>query len=101
MLAKTGNSARRYGAMGQAGRTNKAHGVLGLHLILLALGTLAGCGGGEEGNNEALGDFAPLSPEEADSVKIRVSGTEGTALWAITGALRASCSLLTKPWRET
>lgn len=91
--------------MGQAGRTNKAHRVLGLHLILLALETLAGCGGGEEGNNEALSHSAPASPEEADSVTdsvtIRDSGTEGTASWAITVALRASCSLLTEPWRQS
>lgn len=54
--------------------------MFGLFLILLALGALGGCGGsGEEGNNEALGDSAPLSPEEADSVKIGVSGKEGTA----------------------
>ena len=80
--------------MGQAGRTNKGYRVFGLFLILLALGALAGCGGsGEEGNNEALGDSAPLSPEEADSVKIRVSGTEGTAFLgdygSFTGELQA------------
>lgn len=58
-------------------------------LILLALGALASCGGGgEEGNNEALGDSAPLSPEEADSVTIRVSGTEGTAFLGDYGSFR-------------
>ncbi len=63
-------------------------------LILLALEALASCsGGGGEGNNEALGDSAPLSPEEADSVTIRVSDTEGTAFLgdygSFTGELQA------------
>jgi hypothetical protein len=44
----------------------------------LALGTLlAGCGG--SGQNGEVPDDLPASPEEADEVVVRVSGTEGTA----------------------
>ena len=46
---------------------------------MLALGTLVGCGGEEGESSEALDDSAPLAPEEASSVTVRVSGTEGTA----------------------
>ncbi len=64
--------------------------MFGLLLILLALVTLASCSGdGGEGNNEALGDSAPLSSEETDSVTIRVSGTEGTAFLGDYGSFTA------------
>jgi hypothetical protein len=43
-----------------------------LIVVVLAFGTLAGCGSGETGN-------VPASPEEADEIVVRVSGTEGTA----------------------
>ena len=43
-----------------------------LFVVVLALGTLAGCGSGEAGN-------VPANPEEADEILVRVSGTEGTA----------------------
>jgi hypothetical protein len=42
-------------------------------LLVFVFGTLAGCGGSGE-----RGDI-PASPEEADEVVVRVSGTEGTA----------------------
>lgn len=64
---------------GRAGGMNKVCGALVVLAILLALGVLAGCGGGEEESGEALSDSAPLTPEEASSVTIRISGTEGTA----------------------
>ncbi len=62
--------------------------------VLLTLATLAGCGGGGE-NNEALDDSAPLAPEEANSVTIRVSGTEGTAYVGDYGTLNVEDDLLT------
>ena len=90
---RIGNGAHGYGAAGLVGRTNKGYRALGLLLILFALGTLVGCGGGEEESSEALDDSAPLSPEEAGSVTIRVSGTEGAAFLgdygSFTGALQA------------
>lgn len=43
---------------------------------VLVVGALAGCGG--EGD-EAVDDSALLVPEEAESVVVRVSGTEGAA----------------------
>lgn len=55
-------------------RTSTEHetiAVLGA-LIVVALGTLAGCGSEETGNVTA-------SPEEAGEVVVRLSGTEGTA----------------------
>ena len=43
-----------------------------LIVVVLAFGTLAGCGSGETGN-------VPANPEEADEIVVRVSGSEGTA----------------------
>ena len=43
---------------------------------LLAVGTLANCGG--SGENGEAPENVPASPEEAGEVVVRVSGTEGT-----------------------
>ncbi len=60
--------------------------MLGVSLVVvLALGTLAGCGGSEE-NGEAPSEV-PASPEEAGEVVVRVSGTEGTAFAGTYGNL--------------
>ena len=49
-----------------------------LLICLIALGLTVGCSGsGEQG--EGNGGAVPSSPEEADNVVVRVSGTEGTA----------------------
>ena len=63
-------------------------------VVLLALGMLAGCGGGGE-NDEALDDSATLAPEEASSISIKVSGTEGTAYVGDYGTLNVEDDLLT------
>lgn len=52
--------------------------MLGVSLIIvLAFGTLAGCGGSGE-NGESPSEV-PANPEEAGEVVVRISGTEGTA----------------------
>jgi hypothetical protein len=72
-------------------RASAGHGELALRgvllVFLLALGTLlAGCGGSED---EADIDV-PVSPEEASSVVVRVSGTEGLAYSGTYGTLVGS-----------
>ncbi len=63
---------------------------LGVLLVLaLALAGLVGCGGSED---QAGRDDLPASPEEADSVVFRVSGTEGTAYLGDYGAIAADIS---------
>ena len=67
-------------------KDRKAPALLGaLLVVLLASGTLAGCGG-SEGRGDAP-DEVPASPEEAGEVVMRVSGTKGTAFSGTYGSL--------------